>query len=174
MSIKGVIFENQAPTAKQMGAVFRPLYTDGILQGCEISYNGSNVFISPGVIMACGRPFELTTTENIELSGSGYARIIVNLDMNKSATEENFGQVYFTTETAEAASGFVTLEKENVNQSGTLYQLEVARFTISGGTVTGMVSSIHNVNSISEMKHETWTFTAKDGSTVVKEVVLWT
>lgn len=142
MAIKGSIFPNQIPTAAQLGATFKPLYEDGVLHGCNVTYSGSNAVIAAGMIIACGRVFEITSPAYVACSGSGFARVIINIDTSKASTASEFNQVFFTTQTAATEAAFPALTKGDVNDSGTLYQCELARFAISSGNITRRVSQL--------------------------------
>ena len=145
MAIKGSIFDNQVPTAKQFGAAFAPILFDGILQGCEVSYSGSDAHVQAGTIIVCGRVFELTAEETVALSGTGFARIVIDVDLSRDATAEIFEQVELNAETAASEAAFLPLETENINLSGTHYQVELARFSIASDAITGIISTLGSV-----------------------------
>ena len=140
MSIAGVTFDNQSPTAKDHGALFAGILTDGIIQGCGISYSGANVTIGTGYYIVAGRLCKISAAETKVLTGtSGYARIIAAVDLSGTATEDTFSQATITVDYAATSTGFPSLTQEDVNWNGTLYQMELAVLTLGSGGATGIV-----------------------------------
>lgn len=122
--IKGVNFDNQLVTAKQHGALFASAFHDGILSGMELSFTGSVLTVAGGYCTVCGREIQLTGAETISVSGTtGYARILVQIDLSQTATTSDFSQVSLVTQYAASLSEFPALTQDDVNStSGTIYQ----------------------------------------------------
>ena len=95
MAISGIIFDNQVPTAKGIRGALSSALTDGIVDGCEITYSGLNVSIGKGLIIVDGGLFSIAGSEVISLSGSSgsYARIKAVVDLTQEATTSSFEQV---------------------------------------------------------------------------------
>ena len=74
-SIHGINFDNQTVTAKDHGRLFQCAIEDGIISGCELSFSGSSLMITPGYFVAAGREMKLTATTAVIVDGatSGYA-----------------------------------------------------------------------------------------------------
>ena len=49
-SIHGVNFDNQTVTAKDHGHLFHCVIVDGIMSGCELSFSGTSLVITPGYL----------------------------------------------------------------------------------------------------------------------------
>lgn len=127
--IKGITFDMQSPTAKNHGALFNGILSDGILQGCEITASGRTVYIEPGYIVAAGRLIQISALEAVEIfATTGNVQLVLNVDMSKASTAETFEQCYFTTVTEGTE-----LTKEDINSNGVLYQVAVAVIGASAG-----------------------------------------
>lgn len=141
MAINGIVFDNQAPTAKGIRGGFASALSDGIVAGCEISYNGNIVSISRGILNVAGGLFSITGFENVSVNRtSGFARIKMVLDLSRTSTESEFNQVYFEVDYASSANGFPSLVKNGVNiGDGTIYQAELCVVSLGSSGVTGII-----------------------------------
>ena len=107
-SIHGVNFDNQTVTAKDHGHLFQCVIVDGIMSGCELSFSGTSLVITPGYLMVAGREMKLTANTTIIVSGAttGYARVLITIDLTKAATAEMFEQADFQIQYATTATGW--------------------------------------------------------------------
>lgn len=149
MSIKGIVFDYQIPTAKQMASVFRQRFNDGRVSGCEVTASGGTAYIAPGILMACGRPFELTAQETVALSGSGYNHIICSLDTSEASTGSTFDQVSISV-IADGSAETPALTQEDINSNGTLYQFEVACVQVSNGSAVAVTRGARMASALRE------------------------
>lgn len=132
-------FDNQKVTAKDHGALFSGILTDGILEGCEVSYSGATVNVSTGWFILSGRQVKIESTETKAITGtSGYARMKVAIDLSGTASKDSFTQAEIQVDYASTIEGFPALEKENVNTSGIVYQAELAVLSLGSSGVTGI------------------------------------
>lgn len=143
-NIRGITFAEQAVTPADDAIVRRAMLSDGILTGCEISYSGSTLTMAAGYIIACGRSFQITTAQNWAVvdATSGVARLVLTIDLTKTATESAFNQIDFAVEYASAEDGFAGLVQEDINISGTKYQITAAVVSLGTGGITGIVSKL--------------------------------
>lgn len=143
-NIRGITFAEQSVTPADDAIVRRAMLGDGILSGCEITYSGSTLTMAVGYIIACGRSFQITTAQNWAVvdATSGFARLLATIDLTQTATETTFNQISFSIEYASAEDGFVDLEHEDINNSGTKYQIVVAVVSLGTGGITGIVSKL--------------------------------
>ena len=153
----GVTFNNQTPTAKDHGALFAGILSDGILKGCALNYSGLALTVGTGYIIAAGRLFQISGAETLTLTGSqAYARLLVNLDMSAVATTSSFGQAYLSVDYASSPTGFQELTREDVNGSGVTYQAELAVLSLEGGVISGIVRQAppaHSLVSVIDPDH---------------------
>ena len=152
MAIKGITFDNQALLAKDLGATFAGMLSDGILAGANISYAAYTVNIAPGYILIAGRIIQIVTTESVALTRtSGYARIKVIIDLSGTATETEFSQAYFTADYANSVSEFSALTQTDINSGGATYEAEFAIVALGSSAITGITRSIGRVNIVAEL-----------------------
>lgn len=133
-SIHGINFDNQTVTAKDHGRLFHCVIVDGIISGCELSYSGTSLVITPGYLLLSGREMKLTANTTVIVNGatSGFARVLITIDLTKAATADTFEQADFQIQYANTATGFSALNQEDINGAGTIYQFELC--TLSLGT----------------------------------------
>ena len=73
-SIHGVNFDNQTVTAKDHGHLFHCVIVDGIMSGCELSFSGTSLVITPGYLLIGGREMKLTANTTVIVSGAKIGR----------------------------------------------------------------------------------------------------
>ena len=133
MSIKGVTFDMQSPTAKNHGALFAGILSDGIVSGCAVTVSGKSCYIGAGYLIAAGRLVQLTARETVAIAAtSGSVTIVLNIDLTKTATKDEFGQAYFSV----VSGASPELTQDDVNDNGTLYQMPVATLTCTASSLT--------------------------------------
>lgn len=141
MSIKGIIFDNQIPTAKGLRGGFHSALTDGIIEGCPITYQGSIITIGSGLMNVAGGIFQISGSETVSVSGSsGFARVKAVLDLTRDASDsEHFNQVYFAVDYASSATGFTELTQDAVNTGGgTTYEAEICVVKLSASGIANL------------------------------------
>lgn len=140
----GVTFAEQSVTPSDDAIVRRAILPDGILTGCAISYSGSTLTMASGQLMVCGRQIKHVTAQNWAVvdATSGYARLVLTIDLTRTSTEEVFDQVIDSIEYASAEDGFVELDQSDINTSGNRYQVAVCVVSLGTGGITGIVSQL--------------------------------
>ena len=143
-NIRGITFAEQSVTPADDAIVRRAILGDGILTGCKISYSGATLTMAAGYIIACGRAFQITTAQNWAVvdATSGVARLVLTIDLTKTATENAFNQIDFAVEYASTEDGFADLVQEDINIAGTKYQIVAAVVSLGTGGITGIVSKL--------------------------------
>lgn len=140
----GVTFANQAVSPSDDAAVYRALLPDGILTGCALTYSGYTLTMGSGLLIACGRVFRHPLTENWAAAdaNSGFARLVIEIDLTQTSTETAFSQIDAFVEYASAEDGFAELVQTDINISGTRYQMEACKVSLGSGGITGIVSQM--------------------------------
>lgn len=140
----GVTFANQTVTPADDALVRRALLGDGILTGCEFSYSGYTLTMRSGALIVCGRQIRHPSAQNWAVVGakSGYARLVLDIDLTKSSTKELFEQVSTTLEYATDEAGFTELIQEDLNVSGSHYQIALCVVSLGEAGITGIVSQL--------------------------------
>lgn len=140
----GVTFQQQKVTPSDDAAIRRAVLADSILSGCALSYAGSTLTMGAGMLLGCGRQFRHTSVQNWAVTGatSGYARLVLTLDMSKASTKDTFNQVVDSIEYASSLNGFLQLQQDDINEAGTIYQMEICVVSLGAGGITGIVSRL--------------------------------
>ena len=133
MSIRGITFVEQKVKPQDDGRLYQAIFNDGILYGCTFSSSGFTLTMGAGHIIASGRQIKVSAAQNFPLSGAsdGYGRVLLVIDLSKTATETSFDQVYTLIQYADSLSGFPELTAEDINASGSTYQLPLAVCSLS-------------------------------------------
>ncbi len=142
-NIHGINFDNQTVTAKDHGHLFQCVIEDGILSGCGLSFSGTSLVIAPGYFLVAGREMKLTANTNVTIAGatSGFARVLLTIDLSKVATEELFEQANFELQYANSVAAFPELNQEEVNSTGTVYQFPLCVVSLGTSGIAAIESS---------------------------------
>lgn len=140
----GVTFAKQNVTPADDGLIRRALLSDGILTGCNFSYSGYTLSMRAGALIVCGRQIRHPSAQNWAVVGakSGYARLVLDIDLTKSSTKDLFEQVSTTLEYATDEDGFTELTQEDLNVSGSRYQIVLCVVSLGDAGITGIVSQL--------------------------------
>lgn len=144
MSFVPVTFGGKNVTPKNDGGLYQAHYGNGILWGCGMSIYGTpatGLTIATGEIIECGRVIAVDGATNIDLTSTGitngYAEII--LDINLSATPP-----VSTTVVTSANTSFPALTREDLNDNGNRYQMELAVVQISAGRPSSIYKTVRH------------------------------
>ena len=139
--LSGSTFAEQHVTPADDGAAFASALSDGILTGCAITSVGSTLKIEAGKILACGRVARIAAAQNIPVTGatSGYARLLLTVDLSKTSTSTTFEQVALDIETANAVGSFPALVQDDINNGGTKYQIVVCVMSLSAAGISAIL-----------------------------------
>lgn len=163
----GITFDDCNVSPSDDGLINRTILPDGILSGCEISYSGSTLTMASGTLIACGRQFRHPAAQNWAVvdATTGYARLLITLDLTRSATDQAFDQVVDAVEYANDISGFSALVQQDLNAAGTKYQVVACVVSLGTGGISGIINTMPTVHPASA-DGGTLTVTAPGGSTV--------
>lgn len=144
--ILGVTFDGQNVTARQDGRIRAAVMNDGVLSGMEQTIFGSAVTIARGSFVAAGRLMELDENTTIAMNNvTGVARVKVRIDLTKVATQDEFQQAEIVVDYAARESEFPTLEKENINEGGLVYEYAVCTMDLIAGVISTIRSDMEPV-----------------------------
>lgn len=140
----GVTFTDQPVTPSDDAVIRRSMLPDGVLSGCGFSYSGTTLTMAAGSFMICGRQVRHTSAQNWAVVGanSGFARLLLTVDMTRVSTETAFDQVVDSIEYASALNGFAALETSDINESGNRYQMVACVVSLGAGGITGIVQQM--------------------------------
>ena len=140
----GVTFPNQKVTPANDAVIRRAIFDDGILTGCDLSYSGSTLTMTAGQLMICGRQIIHPSSQNwaVTEATSGYARLVLTIDVTRTSTKDTFDQVVDEIQYATDANGFADLTTADINATGTRYQVAVCLVSLGPGGITGIASKL--------------------------------
>lgn len=140
----GVTFPNQKVTPANDAVIRRAIFDDGILTGCDLSYSGSTLTMTAGQLMICGRQIIHPSSQNwaVTEATSGYARLVLTIDVTRTSTKDTFDQVVDEIQYATDANGFADLTTADINATGTKYQVAVCVVSLGPGGITGIASKL--------------------------------
>lgn len=146
----GITFPQQKVTPSYDATIHRAVLDDGVLDGCALSYSGYTLTMDAGHLIVCGRQFLHAAVQNWAVSGatSGYARLILAIDTTRASTKAAFDQVVSSIEYAASIGGFADLVQQDINQSGTIYQMVACVVSLGSGGITGIVSKLPGLDVI--------------------------
>ena len=140
----GVTFAEQLITPSDDGIVHRAIFSDGILSGCAFSYSGATLTMAAGSLMICGRQIRHTAPSSWAAAGatSGFARVVLAIDLSQTSTETEFTQVSAEIQYATTQDGFSSLVASDINAGGIKYQAVLCVVSLSSSGITGVVSAL--------------------------------
>ena len=145
--MNGIFFDLQTVRARDLGAAFGGILSDGKLSGCALSYSGVNLTIARGYYIAKGRLIEIDSAETLETTttaANGYGRLRLVIDLSIAASESSFTQGKFEWDYA-TTNSFSDVTQNDINDgTNTSYQVEICRVSFANSQITGIVSQIGN------------------------------
>lgn len=143
MSLTGITFANQKITPSDDGRLYGAMLADGILTGCGITFAAATLSVAAGSLLIGTRELR-TSGETLSITGatSGYARVIVDIDLTRAATNASFEQAQFQVEYAASPDAFPALVQQDINAAGTHFQSVFCVVSLSEAGITGIVSSL--------------------------------
>ncbi|MGN0800718.1 MAG: hypothetical protein ACI4NU_09860 [Christensenellales bacterium] len=145
--MNGIFFDLQTVRARDLGAAFGGILSDGKLSGCALSYSGVNLTIAHGYYIAKGRLIEIDSAETLETAttaANGYGRLRLVIDLSIAASESSFTQGKFEWDYASTNSFSDTTQNDINDGTNTSYQVEICRVSFANSQITGIVSQIGN------------------------------
>ncbi len=143
MSLTGITFANQKITPSDDGRLYGAMLADGILTGCGITFAAATLSVAAGSLLIGTRELR-TSGETLSVTGatSGYARVIIDIDLTRAATKTSFEQAQFQIQYAASLDAFASLERQDINTAGTHYQAVFCVLSLGTAGITGVVSSL--------------------------------
>ena len=110
MSLTGITFANQKITPSDDGRLYGAMLADGILTGCGITFAAATLSVAAGSLLIGTRELR-TSGETLSVTGatSGYARVIIDIDLTRAATKTSFEQAQFQIQYAASLDAFAAL-----------------------------------------------------------------
>lgn len=142
--LQGVTFADQNVTPPDDARLYASACTDGILTGCAMASVGATFTMAAGSILAAGRNIRVPGTQTFAVTGavSGYARLLLTIDLTQTATESLFQQVEAEIQYSATLDGFPSLIQDDINGSGTMYQMVLAVMTLSSAGISAIIQQL--------------------------------
>jgi len=139
----GVTFVDQPVTPSDDALIHRAMLPDGILAGCSFSHSGNTLTMDTGTLLICGRQVRHVSAQNWTIDGAkdGFARLVITVDVTRTATKDSFDQVVPSIEYAADINGFTPLEAGDINASGIRYQMAACVVSLGSSGITGIVQT---------------------------------
>lgn len=143
-TLRGVTFTGQAVTPTADGTVQSAMLRDGRLSGIGISYAGNTLTITQGYMLSGGRITMLSGVSSwiLNQATSGYARLILQLDVSKTATASAWEQGTILTEYAATLVDLRALATEPINGTGSVYEMEICVVSLASTGISGIVRQL--------------------------------
>lgn len=140
----GVTFAQQKVLPSDDAIIRRNILSDGILYGCEFSYSGSTLTMGAGQLLICGRQIRHPSAQNWAVTDatSGFARLVLTVDLTKTASKDVFEQVLDSVQYASSKDGFPALNQSDVNTTGSVYQIAACTVSLGAGGITGIIDQV--------------------------------
>lgn len=137
--LRGHVFKSQTFANEAFG-LFMDTFLQGnmgVIRGCELANTNSTVTIGEGYFFVKGRPLQIVGNETVSVEEAGYYSLICEIDLTKENTKEDFNQG--SIKVISGVSSYPTLTQQDINNGGTMYQYEFARFRKTGTGITDFV-----------------------------------
>lgn len=140
----GLTFDLQSNPATFEGSWQRALLSDGIIWGCGLSNTADSITLAKGQLILAGRRIGFTAPATVDLVGitSNFVRLYAKIDLSQTADPDTFEQGSFEYDFAATADGFAALTTEDVNDTGDVYEKEIAVYSITTGSVDALIRGI--------------------------------
>lgn len=140
MTITGITYDNQGPTATSDAVFHENIFTDGVLRGCEVSFVGAQITIAPGYLISAGRLCAFQSAETVSVPAQlGVARVVLQTNLGEESSSSVFRQLSLVVQTASTVGGLPALVQEDINGGGVIYQHPLCTLSVNS---TGIQSVI--------------------------------
>lgn len=138
--LKGHIFSSQLFANNIAGLVNNAFANekDGVFKNfknaMEVTYSDHSVTVNSGACLIQGRPVEEDSTTTIDAGiETAFCKLVVEIDLSKTNTENDFEQGFYNI--VKGSSAYPELTQEDTLGGTGKYQFELARFKISNGAI---------------------------------------
>ena len=139
--LNGLTLDKRNNTSVNWRSILKALTAaDGYLTGCDINFTSNTITVGDGYLIACGTVVQNEGAETIDATpsvSSGFARLKLVVDLTQEASASDPAQTYWAVDYS-ATEPLPALTQEDITGSGSIYEMEVAVFTVSGGNLTAI------------------------------------
>ena len=154
MAFRGITFSKQAVSSNDDSHLYGVFLNgrNGRTKGCKITFGTDDIYISEGYFMAANRLVSITSTEAIATpaitSGLIYCRLVFEVDLSKTNTNNEFNQGVFRVLTDSA--DYPEITQNDMESGGNVYQLPFAKFTKNISGIGSFVSELETIGSVAK------------------------
>ena len=131
--LNGLTLDKRNNTSVNWRSILKALTAaDGYLTGCDINFTSNTI--------TCGTVVQNEGAETIDATpnvSNGFARLKLVVDLTQEASASDSAQTYWAVDYS-ATEPLPALTQEDITGSGSIYEMEVAVFTVSGGSLTAI------------------------------------
>lgn len=129
--------------------------TSGIFYGCAMTISGSTAIqITSGKGLICGREFQIEqeiVACSLPETGSSTGMLVLKVDMSVPTSSNPLSFVTYL--------GSHTLVQQDINQSGTVYELLLATFSATATQISALTTAVETLAPLAERMVRTGTAT---------------
>ena len=156
--LKGQTFSEQVFESK-IYSLFTNIYLSGkngvardYKNGMAVSYSGNDVTIASGAVCIQGRILEEDSSTTLDAGSSPlYCKLVIEVDLDKTNTENDFQQGAYKIVTGESSYPSLT-QTDIANTASGKYQYELARFRTSSNGISDFQDMRTFLESTTEFK----------------------
>ena len=126
--LRGHVFKSQTFANEAFGLFIDTFLQGnmGVVKGCELSNTNNSVTIGEGYFDVKGRFLQILGNETVTVTENGYYSLVCEIDLSQENTDVDFNQG--SIKAIKGVSSYPTLTQQDINNGGTMYQYEFARF----------------------------------------------
>lgn len=153
MAFRGITFSKQAVSSNDDSHLYGVLLNgrNGRTKGCKMTFGTDDIFVSEGYFLASNRLIYISSTETIPTpavtSGTLYCRLVFEIDLSKTNTNDAFNQGYFRV--LSGSANYPDITQEDLENGGYIYQFPFAKFTKSISGIGSFVSELKTIGHAS-------------------------
>jgi len=154
MAVRGITFSKQTVSSSDDSHIYGIFLKarKGRSEGLEMTFGIDDIYIAKGRFFAANRMIEVSSMETVTTpvvtTGTLYCRLVFEIDMSVTNTNNEFNQGAFKVLTAPA--DYPEIVQEDIAAGGNIYQLPFATFTKSMNGIGNFASELESIGYIKE------------------------
>lgn len=132
-------FDGSTVSSSDDAILYKTVLSDGILNGCNVSHAGTNINVSAGRILMCGRTAKFDD-EQIQANLIPSGELIIKIDM-EGGTPAQW-----------ATRAPQELIQQDINNGGTIYEIQVATYTADESGIKSITRTISDASTLLDGK----------------------
>lgn len=147
--IRGITFADQLTTSDDFAHLQNKWFNgiSGATKGCTVTADADNLYVGAGYFLICGRLVRIVGNETIAsevVEVNKRCKLVFEIDLSKTNSTTVFTQGYF--KILSDINNEPTLIQEDLDNGGTVYQMEFAKFIKTTTSITEFESTVTPLN----------------------------